>query len=121
MRLCQQIMILKKCHFRANTGPVPCLQAQCNENPSLLLLVSCWTTTRHQQQPLPSGIFSNDTHLRWLVKQWRSLSKRKSNKPEREICTMKKHHTALIWSLISQISLNMALSFVLVQVNTTCM
>ena len=44
MRLCQQIMILKKCHFRANTGPVPCLQAQCNQNPSLLLLVGGWTT-----------------------------------------------------------------------------
>ena len=35
----------KKCHFRANTGPAPCLQAQCNQNPSLLLLVSSWATT----------------------------------------------------------------------------
>ena len=35
----------KKCHFRANTGPAPCLQAQCNQNPSLLLLVGCWATT----------------------------------------------------------------------------
>ena len=45
MWLCQQIIILKKCHFRANTGPAPCLQAQCNQNPSLLLLVGCWATT----------------------------------------------------------------------------
>ena len=35
----------KKCRFRANTGPAPCLQAQCNQNPSLLLLVGCWATT----------------------------------------------------------------------------
>ena len=35
----------KKYHFRANTGPAPCLQAQCNQNPSLLLLVGCWATT----------------------------------------------------------------------------
>ena len=45
MWLCQQITILKKCHFRAFTGPTPCWLAQCNQNPSLLLLVGFWTTT----------------------------------------------------------------------------
>ena len=37
--------ILNRIFIRANTWPAPCLQAQCDQNPSLLLLVGCWATT----------------------------------------------------------------------------
>ena len=62
MWLCQQIIILKKCHFRAFTGPAPCWLAQCNQNPSLLLLVGFWRTT--------SFFFTNfnyfTLHVQWI-------------------------------------------------------